>query len=151
MKLNNFTFFIGLLAMVLLSGYKTTSEKDNVPRPPDIPYHINWPDFLNRPQKITRLSSIASSISYIKLVTPDSVKIGMIRRLSLTKDNIFIVDQTSSIFIFDSEGKFKNKISHVGRGPGEYPTKSATSQLAEIMKDLKIDDNPIIRILKPGM
>ena len=85
------------------------------------PYRINWPDFLGDPEELTKLGSIAESIDYITLKTPDSAKVGMMFEMRITDNNIFVLDQTFSLFVFDIEGNFRTKINHLGRGPGEYP------------------------------
>ncbi|MGI5914193.1 MAG: 6-bladed beta-propeller [Bacteroidales bacterium] len=87
----------------------------------DLPYRINWPDFLGDPEELTKLGSIAESIDYITLKTPDSAKVGMMFEMRITDNNIFVLDQTFSLFVFDIEGNFRTKINHLGRGPGEYP------------------------------
>jgi hypothetical protein len=52
--------------------------------------------------------------------TPKSL-IGNIRRITVFKSNYYILDrQTNSVLIFNSEGKFFNKIQKLGDKKGEY-------------------------------
>jgi hypothetical protein len=124
MKPKRLISLISFSGLMLLSGFNSFHAKDNKEFPGDIPFRLNWTAFLNNQEKITKLSSIANSISYIRLETTDSVKIGNVRKVIITKQNLFILDQTFSIFVFSLDGKYRNKISHVGRGPGEYPSLS---------------------------
>jgi len=47
--------------------------------------------------------------------------ISQIGRISIYGNNFYVLDRSSgSVLIFDEQGKFLKKISHIGRGPGEY-------------------------------
>jgi hypothetical protein len=53
-------------------------------------------------------------------VTPNSLLRG-IDRIYVTNELLIIMDRsTSSVFVFDREGKFLHKIGNRGQGPGEY-------------------------------
>lgn len=67
------------------------------------------------------LSNLISDFRYIPLETNDNSLIGEIASLIFTDDKIFIHDRvTKAILIFDTNGKFLNKIKALGRGPGEF-------------------------------
>jgi hypothetical protein len=117
MKANQLISFVCTLALLIFAGCDQPEKSLST----DLPYQINWPDFLNNPDELTKLGSIAESISYVTLKTPDTVKVGMMIEARITGDNIFILDQTFSLFVFDIGGNFQTVINHLGRGPGEYP------------------------------
>jgi len=117
MKVNQLISLTIMIAFLVFSGCDQPKKSLSA----DLPYQINWPDFLDNPGDLTKLGSIAESIDYIALKTPDSVKVGMMFEMRITKTNIFVLDQTFSLFVFDLEGNFQTKINHLGRGPGEYP------------------------------
>ena len=62
------------------------------------------------------------SFRRIQLETDTSMLIGNIDKIILNGDRIYIIDKniTSSIFIFNQNGRFVNKISRKGEGPNEY-------------------------------
>lgn len=67
------------------------------------------------------ISHIADSIEYIPLQTTDSVVIGKIGKIIFWNNHFYVLDRlTETIFCFDNKGKFLNKLSKKGVGPGEY-------------------------------
>jgi hypothetical protein len=75
---------------------------------------------LSEPVKeITRLSEIASDISYIPLQTNDSSLMGHIFSLKAT-GNFFYFRTLDKIYCFSDQGNFLFKLDKKGRGPGEY-------------------------------
>lgn len=68
------------------------------------------------------LDEFIDSLSFIKLETRDDNLIGVISQIVFADSLIFIVDNTKAraIFVFDRQGRFKNKIGNIGNGPGEY-------------------------------
>ena len=69
-----------------------------------------------------KISDIAESISFIPLYTSDDVLVGEITKMIIWNDCFYIWDRiTETVFCFDSEGQFVNKINKRGLGPGEYP------------------------------
>ncbi len=117
MKANQLISLVCTIALSIFSGCDQPEKSLSA----NLPYQINWSDFLNNTEELTKLSSIAQSISYIPLKTPDTVKVGWIFEARITETNIFILDQTFSLFVFDLKGNFQTKINNLGRGPGEYP------------------------------
>ena len=82
-------------------------------------------------------SKIFAKIEYIPLETSPNCIIGGIDKMIRHENRFFILDQqTLSLFIFDAEGKFLNKISQFGKGPQEY------ASLSDFFLD--IDHNRII-------
>ncbi|MDR1155141.1 MAG: 6-bladed beta-propeller [Bacteroidales bacterium] len=71
---------------------------------------------------------IDTSFSIVPLETNDDCLIGTIDKLEIKADRIYIFDNMSkSIFIFNMDGKFINKINAYGRAPGEYFAISAAT------------------------
>jgi hypothetical protein len=68
------------------------------------------------------ISEISSHIDYIQLETSVESLIGQIRQVKIKNGNIFILDKTQAILMFDISGKFIRKIGSIGQGPGEYIT-----------------------------
>ena len=65
-----------------------------------------------------RLSDIADKIDYVKLETTKDCLVGHTDLLYSYKDDWFI--RMSQILRFDKNGKFLNRISGRGKGPGEF-------------------------------
>jgi len=65
------------------------------------------------------LMEIAESIKIVPLETNDSVLVSTIYRIRIEKDKLFIYAR-NGVFVFESTGKFLNKVGSKGRGPIEY-------------------------------
>ncbi|WP_203257014.1 6-bladed beta-propeller [Hyunsoonleella ulvae] len=62
-----------------------------------------------------------SSSSIVPLETNEVSILSGIDRISFQDDKIFILDKRlRSVYIFNNNGKFLNKIQNIGKGPGEY-------------------------------
>lgn len=93
------------------------------------------------------LSSIVDSISYINLEETEESLIGMIYRIQFANDKYFIHDFPSkSIMLFDSNGKYLNKLAKYGQGPGEYI--SIESFCVDKEDNIYILDNAQRKLLK---
>ncbi|MDR1897865.1 MAG: 6-bladed beta-propeller [Prevotellaceae bacterium] len=68
------------------------------------------------------ISEISSQINYIQLETSEESLTGEIRQIKIKNGNIFILDNTPNILMYDMSGKFIRKIGRRGQGPGEYIT-----------------------------
>lgn len=71
-------------------------------------------------EKELKLSEIADRVDYIPLETNAKGLISYIKKISLTKEYIFIYDIKNGILQFDRQGKFVRNIARKGQGPGEY-------------------------------
>lgn len=66
-------------------------------------------------------SVFVDSIETIPLETTDSCLIGGIQDIVVTNDRFFVFDQKmQTIWAFDRQGRFINRIGKRGNGPGEY-------------------------------
>ncbi len=66
-------------------------------------------------------SVFVDSIETIPLETTDSCLIGYIQDIAATDDRFFILDQKQqTVWVFDRQGNFINRIGKRGNGPGEY-------------------------------
>jgi hypothetical protein len=62
-----------------------------------------------------------STFSIIPLETDDEALIGEIDKIEIRNNRIYIMDHLSqSVYIFDMGGKYLNKKTAIGQGPGEY-------------------------------
>ena len=61
------------------------------------------------------------SVSLIQLETKENVLLHRIDKIIFHNDSIFIMDKKQgTIFLFDSKGRYLNKLSKQGNGPDEY-------------------------------
>lgn len=78
---------------------------------------------LDNPKCIsTTRNKYFKSCRNVQLETDTNMLIGGIDKVILSDDRIYIMDRfvTRSLLIFDTEGRFVNKISRLGQGPEEY-------------------------------
>jgi len=102
---------LGLMIVLLTScGHNTHYSKSTRIRTIDISSPISG---------ISSLSEIANGIDYIQLETNDSCLLGKPEKIIIEEEGIFISD-VRQLLHFDLNGKFINKISESGRGPGEF-------------------------------
>ncbi len=115
-----------LIIMIALSFFNTSCHRTgNIETPlyADSLFQVITidPDALSRTER-SKISIIAESIEYIPLQTTDSILIGHAQKMVVWQGNFYIWDkQTESIYLFDANGKFKNKLSKQGGSPEEYP------------------------------
>ena len=62
------------------------------------------------------------SVRFVKLETNDNCLVGMINKIKIKNNLIFVNDNNNKLFVFNDEGKFLNQIGSVGQGPGELIT-----------------------------
>ncbi|HPT21577.1 MAG TPA: 6-bladed beta-propeller [Bacteroidales bacterium] len=66
-------------------------------------------------------SDVFSGFHIIRLETHEDCVINQINNIKIIRDTIYIFDKNAkSVFIFSNKGKSINKISRIGRGPGEF-------------------------------
>lgn len=75
-----------------------------------------------RMDRSLNLSEIIDTCKFVKLETNDNCLFGNIDKIRIDSTGIYIMDckEAESIFRFDRNGHFLNKIGSAGRGPGEY-------------------------------
>ncbi|SEG51766.1 6-bladed beta-propeller [Algoriphagus boritolerans] len=67
------------------------------------------------------LSSIVDSIKYIKLENSENSFLGEVSEIIIKKNFIYVIDKSQqSIFLYNHEGSFMNKIDKLGDGPDQY-------------------------------
>jgi hypothetical protein len=74
----------------------------------------------NAQEKNIKISSVADSISYIKLETASECLIRNIQQLFTDNGLVFLMDNGERLLVFSHDGKFLNQIGNQGKGPGEY-------------------------------
>lgn len=68
-----------------------------------------------------KLSQFVDSVIVIPLETNASALIGQIGKIQFFKDRLYIQDDlANSILVFDKRGRFVERLSRIGLGPGEY-------------------------------
>lgn len=71
-------------------------------------------------EKLAPITDLTQDIGVIPLETTDESYIESIYRISLHNENIFVTNIRRNLLEFNSNGKFKQQIGRIGRGPGEY-------------------------------
>jgi hypothetical protein len=72
-------------------------------------------------KSVIKLSEFIRDITIIPLETSNISIIGNISKVQLFGDKVYILDDLSnSLFMYDTSGKFVDKIDKAGQGPGEY-------------------------------
>ena len=105
------------------------------------------PDEINVKGKRAPLSEMASAVEYIPLETSDSTLIGNIEKLIVWKDRYYIWDNlTETIFCFDGNGKYLNRLYRKGEGPEEY-VRISDFDIDRENGDIYIYSNPMFSVL----
>ena len=73
-------------------------------------------------ENVVVIDQIVDRCSFVRLTAEQPSLIGRIDQLILRDSFIVVVDKhiAKSIFVFNQDGKFLNRISRLGNGPGEY-------------------------------
>ncbi len=68
------------------------------------------------------LDSIVRNHKFTRLETSEECLVGEVYKLSCRNKKYYILDRhlQKALFVFDEEGKFRNRIGRRGRGPGEF-------------------------------
>ena len=72
------------------------------------------------PYQNDNIDWLFESYSITPLETTDNCLISEISKIKLYNDKYYILDGKKAILVFDKNGMFLGKVSHVGRGHGEY-------------------------------
>lgn len=108
-------FFIEIIIISLLFFNCNNKHKENIKDEVKI-IKLNFNDV-----KIDSVSNYFSDYKIIPLETNENSLIKRIDRLIIHENKIYILDQDlKSIFMFNENGIYINKIFNVGKGPGEY-------------------------------
>lgn len=73
----------------------------------------------SHPEKDMFLQDIAE-VRYVPLETSEQSLLKSIRRVAMRDDKIIITDFSDQVLVFDSTGRYINKISRKGAGPSDY-------------------------------
>lgn len=130
------SFFLMVLAILL----EHSSEGSKIDTLPTI--HIN-PD-MDEIQNIN-LSDIVFDVKAVKLETNSDCLIGYFSSLiHIDQDYIFFETDNKTILIFDSTGKFINKIDSFGNGPNEYNNIISTAVDTNKKEVYIMDNNKVL-------
>lgn len=68
------------------------------------------------------LDSIVRNHKFTRLETSEECLVGEVYKLSCRNEKYYILNRhlQKALFVFDEEGKFRNRIGRRGRGPGEF-------------------------------
>lgn len=106
---------IQILAISFTVLISCTSKDKNIEN------SINIIELANNNETELELSKICSDVKFVRLNTEKDHLIGRVDKLIMSQGRFYILDKISkSIIVFDTTGKYKTKISNIGRGPGEY-------------------------------
>lgn len=109
--------------IILLFAFIVSScHVEGVDRQDDI-VELNFSNSFKERERVN-LSTIVTNIEYIQLQGDSTCYLGQIydpkRKIQFSQDKILISDAGNKLLLFDSSGKFLNKIGNVGRGPEDY-------------------------------
>lgn len=83
----------------------------------------------------------------IPLETKDNCLISKISQMEINDDKIFILDwKLNSLYVFNINGEFLNKIGNIGKGPGEY-IRPRYFFLDKKEKLVKVFDAPMTKLI----
>ena len=83
--------------------------------------HIQIIDLLSDAADSIGYSLFVDSIRYIPLEATDECLIGKIKDVYIGRERVFVLDaKTQTVWMFDRNGHYLNKLSRRGEGPGEY-------------------------------
>lgn len=83
--------------------------------------HIIYFDTKECVEKFDMKDITDGTFSIIPLETTDDCLISKIDKIEIKNNRIYIMDQLAqSVYVFDMDGKYLNKIHKRGQGPGEY-------------------------------
>jgi len=111
----NILFFL----FIFFIGFCCSNKKNDFFNKED--YDIILPINVELDDDLVSFYDIFDSISIIQLETSKESLINSIDKILFNKDTIFVMDKKQGcIFLFNSNGKYINKLSQQGNGPEEY-------------------------------
>jgi hypothetical protein len=122
---------------------KSDSLNDGNEKNPAI---IKLADCLKKTSKILKISDIAEEIEYVKLETTAESILGGGLRVFPIDEGYLIRDNTESLFLFDSNGRFKWKLNNEGRGPAEFVIMPAEIGIDHNQKEIIMPDGKDVHI-----
>lgn len=77
---------------------------------------------LDAAEKVINLTEIADSTIFVPLETTDKSRFGSVDKLMVDEGRFIVVDKelSASIYVFDANGRFVNKIGQKGKAKNEY-------------------------------
>jgi hypothetical protein len=104
------------IAVVLLLA--CANEQKKIGRP--VNHEIDF-DYNNCVEDFDLGTLTDSVMQIIPLETTDEALIANIDKIEIRNNQIYIMDQLAkSVYVYDMNGKYLNRINKVGQGPGEY-------------------------------
>ncbi len=108
-----------LIPLIFLSCIQ--KENNDVIQSNELAFSINLSEVEHQKDKVFYYSEYFDGYHLVPLETNPDCLIGTIKQIKVNNEYIFVLDnQTKIIYTFLSDGKFKNKIGSIGRGPNEY-------------------------------
>lgn len=138
------------ILLVLVAGCSSNPKKD---KPDSLdggneknPAIIKLADGLKKASKALKVSDIADKIEYVKLETTEESILGRGLKVFPFDDGFLIRDNTESLFLFDSNGKFKWKLNNEGRGPAEFVIMPSEIGIDQKQREIVMPDGKKVHI-----
>ncbi len=110
MRQNRLLYIIVLLLILTAACSKETQKKKNNEKVKTINFtDLEYKEFTIKPEKI----------QFIDLETTENSLVGDITKIVIRDSLLFVLDKNNNLFVFNLEGKFLNRIGHIGQGPTE--------------------------------
>jgi hypothetical protein len=113
--IKRFAYYCIVILLLTIFGCNLSKEEQTRYKPDTIV--VNFSDAFD-----LFSSEIISDLRFIQLETTEKSMIGEINDISISSDNIFILDKNNlkTVVSFSKDGKFLTKYGNIGRGPGEF-------------------------------
>lgn len=113
-RILNYLFFASLSLSISCNHLSNSAEADYS--------NVTQIQYDEKAENVIVIDQIVDHCSFVRLETEQSNLIGKIDQIIFCDSLIVVVDKriAKSIFVFNHDGKFLNRISRIGNGPGEY-------------------------------